>query len=86
MRKALGLIEDERLVTRRQGCGTFVNDQACDALASRFCNIRGVDGEPVAGQVEAAERSQRPPPTKLSGCDRNWGCRMGLPHPSGSPA
>ena len=55
MRKALDLIEGERLVTRRQGRGTFVNDQASDELAIRFSNIRGADGERIVAQVEAGE-------------------------------
>ena len=53
MRKALDLMEGERLVTRRQGRGTFVNDQASDELAIRFSNIRGADGERIVPQVEA---------------------------------
>jgi GntR family transcriptional regulator len=55
MRKALDLIEGERLVTRRQGRGTFVNDQATHELAIRFSNIRGANGERIAGDVQAAE-------------------------------
>jgi GntR family transcriptional regulator len=58
MRKALGRMEDERLVTRRQGRGTFVNDQAAHEFAFRFSNIRGADGERIAGQVESAEVSE----------------------------
>jgi GntR family transcriptional regulator len=55
MRKALDLMEHERLVTRRQGRGTFVNDQGADELAIRFTNIRGADGERISGQVKSAE-------------------------------
>jgi GntR family transcriptional regulator len=50
MRKALDLMEAERLITRRQGRGTFVNDQTAPDLASRFCNIRTVAGRPVERQ------------------------------------
>ena len=50
MRKALDLMESERLVTRRQGRGTFVNDQTADGLAARFCNIRALDGRRVVAQ------------------------------------
>jgi len=57
-RKALDLIESERLVTRRQGRGTFVNDQASEGLAIRFSNIRGADGERIVGQVEAGEATE----------------------------
>ena len=66
MRKALDLMEAERLVTRRQGRGTFVNDQTADESAARFCNIRALDGRRVAaqfrevwmaeGQADATER------------------------------
>ncbi|HET7156811.1 MAG TPA: GntR family transcriptional regulator, partial [Hyphomicrobiaceae bacterium] len=52
MRKALDLLEAERLLTRRQGRGTFVNDQASEELAVRYSNIRGKDGAHVVGEVE----------------------------------
>ena len=55
MRKALDLMEGEHLLTRRQGRGTFVNDQASDAMAMRFSNIRSKDGERVAGRVKTSE-------------------------------
>lgn len=55
MRKALDLMEGQRLVTRQQGRGTFVNDQASDELAARFSNIRRASGERISGQVESAE-------------------------------
>ena len=51
MRKALDLMEGERLLTRRQGRGTFVNDQSSDELAVRFSNIRASDGERVTGEI-----------------------------------
>jgi len=49
VRKALDLLEAEHIVTRRQGRGTFVNDQTVDQLASRFSNIRALDGRRIAG-------------------------------------
>ena len=55
MRKALDLLEQERLITRRQGRGTFVNDQSSDELAFRFINIRGANGERIVGDVKSAE-------------------------------
>ena len=55
MRKALDLMEAERLLTRRQGRGTFVNDQSSDELAARISNIRGPDGKRVCGQIKSAE-------------------------------
>jgi len=53
MRKALDLMEGEHLLTRRQGRGTFVNDQASDELAVRFNNLRGPDGERILAQVKS---------------------------------
>jgi len=55
MRKALDLMEAERLLTRRQGRGTFVNDQSSDELAARFNNLRGADGSRVNGEIKAME-------------------------------
>src|SRR3990170_2132795 len=55
MRKALDLLESERLVTRRQGRGTFVNDQSAGELAHRFMNICGPDGERLIGEVASVE-------------------------------
>ena len=40
MRKALELLEAEHLVTRRQGRGTFVNDQASEQLAHLEFRVR----------------------------------------------
>jgi GntR family transcriptional regulator len=54
MRKALDLMEAERLLSRRQGRGTFVNDQASDELAARFNNLRAPDGSRVCGDVKSA--------------------------------
>jgi GntR family transcriptional regulator len=51
MRKALDLMETEHLVTRRQGRGTFINDQTSDDLAVRLCNLRSSDGHRVAGEL-----------------------------------
>jgi GntR family transcriptional regulator len=60
MRKALDLMETEQLVTRRQGRGTFVNDQTARDLAWRFCNIRTLNGSRVEGQfsVDKIEETQ----------------------------
>ncbi len=52
MRKALDLLEDEHLVTRRQGRGTFVNDQSSEELAVRFCNVRKADGRKIVSQFK----------------------------------
>lgn len=54
MRKALDLLEAEHFLTRRQGRGTFVNDQSSGEMAFRFNNIRGPDGEHLIGGGESA--------------------------------
>jgi GntR family transcriptional regulator len=58
MRKALDMMEGERLLTRRQGRGTFVNDQSSDELAVRYSNIRTADGERITGEVGLVSISQ----------------------------
>jgi GntR family transcriptional regulator len=55
MRKALDLLEGQHLVTRRQGRGTFVNDQGSEELTNRFRSIRGADDEPITAQIRSAE-------------------------------
>jgi GntR family transcriptional regulator len=52
IRKALDLLEKEHVLTRKQGRGTFVNDQGSDELATRFCNIVSAGREPIATRVE----------------------------------
>jgi len=52
MRKALDLAEAERLLTRRQGRGTFVNDQSSQEYAVRYSNVRSRDGKRIDGEVE----------------------------------
>jgi GntR family transcriptional regulator len=51
VRKALELLEAQKLVTRRQGRGTFVNDPASDEMGCRFLRLRTADGETVSGEV-----------------------------------
>ena len=55
MRKALDLMEAERLLTRRQGRGTFVNDHASHELSGRFSNLRASDGSRICGEIKSAE-------------------------------
>jgi GntR family transcriptional regulator len=55
VRKSLKLMEEQGLLVRRQGRGSFVNDQSSDAVAARYCCIRTNDGEPVAGNVRAED-------------------------------
>lgn len=45
VRKALELMEAQRLIIRRQGRGTFVSDQTSEDHAARFCRFRGASGE-----------------------------------------
>ena len=55
VRKALELMEAQRVIRRRQGRGTFVNDQTSAELVARFSNFRGPDGEMVNGSVASVE-------------------------------
>ena len=52
MRKALDLAEAERLVTRRQGRGTFVTDPTSDDQVERYNSIRGRDGKRTGKEIE----------------------------------
>lgn len=52
MRKALDLLEVERLLTRRQGRGTFVNDQSSAELAVRYSNVREESGAHAGNEVD----------------------------------
>jgi GntR family transcriptional regulator len=55
VRKALDEMEGERLISRRQGRGTFVIDQTTDECASRFSNIHTPEGIRISGEVESCE-------------------------------
>jgi GntR family transcriptional regulator len=55
VRKALDEMEGERLISRRQGRGTFVIDQTSDECAIRFSNIRDPDGIRIVGEVLSCE-------------------------------
>lgn len=68
VRKALDLMELERIVTRRQGRGTFVNDFASSetpVLFSTFCNYEGQaisglkQGKSVSRVAASAEEAAR---------------------------
>ncbi len=58
VRKALELLETQKLVTRRQGRGTFVNDPASDESVCRFIRFRTVDGETLGGEVTSQTISE----------------------------
>jgi len=55
VRKALDEMESERLISRRQGRGTFVIDQSSDECAIRFSNIRDPDGLRISGEIGSCE-------------------------------
>ena len=57
-RKALDLLEAQRLLTRRQGRGTFVNDQSSAELAVRYSNIRERDGTRIGDEVHMLDISE----------------------------
>ena len=58
MRKALDLLESQRVLTRRQGRGTFINDQNSAEMAQRYNKLRGPDGRPVLGEPEVGPISE----------------------------
>lgn len=55
VRKALDVMEQEHLITRRQGRGTFVNDHTSDDLVTRFNRIFDQDGSPLAMEILKSE-------------------------------
>ncbi|HJU30461.1 MAG TPA: GntR family transcriptional regulator, partial [Hyphomicrobiaceae bacterium] len=55
VRKALDLLESERLVTRRQGRGTFVNDLASQEQTIRFSHFYTGAGTRIGGVIELRE-------------------------------
>jgi len=60
MRKALDLLEDQRVVTRSQGRGTYVNDHCSAALVARFWRISAPDGKPMNGDAKTIEIVEAP--------------------------
>jgi GntR family transcriptional regulator len=60
VRKALDLLEGERVLSRKHGRGTFVNAQTSDALASRFASIRAPDGKPIEGDAKTIDVVEAP--------------------------
>jgi GntR family transcriptional regulator len=51
LRKALGVLESEQIITREPGRGTFVRDHQAGGALGRFNPIRGADGAPLRGDV-----------------------------------
>ncbi|KAB2920377.1 MAG: GntR family transcriptional regulator [Hyphomicrobiaceae bacterium] len=58
MRKALDILEAERVVSRRQGRGTFVSDQASGEMRFRFESMRTESGEWVSCTFKDIEVSE----------------------------
>jgi len=52
LRKALGVLEAERIIVREPGRGTFVWSRQPGRTHSRFDPIRAADGGPLAGAVQ----------------------------------
>src|SRR6476619_8336321 len=55
LRKALGVLEAEKLIIREPGRGTFVNSYREGVSVSRFNPIRAADGGPVLGDVKTGK-------------------------------
>jgi GntR family transcriptional regulator len=55
VRKALDVMEQEHLITRRQGRGTFVNDQTSDDLATRFNRLCTSSGNGLSLDILKSE-------------------------------
>jgi GntR family transcriptional regulator len=51
VRKALDTLEAEKIVTRKQGQGTFVVDHATEEMAIRFSNLYDDNGNRIAGTI-----------------------------------
>ena len=75
MRKALDLLETERVLSRKQGRGTFVNDHSSISLASRFWKISASDGTPITGDTKTIEIVEAP-------ASEEEGLRLRIAHPS----
>ena len=58
MRRALDFMQEEHLIARRPGRGTFVNDPASDGLLNRFSKICDADGKPLIGRVETTNLTE----------------------------
>jgi GntR family transcriptional regulator len=55
VRKALQMMEMDRLIVRQQGRGTFVSDPRSEELAARFTMLHDPDGKRVCGQLKSSE-------------------------------
>jgi GntR family transcriptional regulator len=60
VRKALDTLEAERVVARRQGKGTFVNDSSAEGASWRYNNIRDKDNRGIVGSIGASDLTMGP--------------------------
>jgi GntR family transcriptional regulator len=60
VRRALEEMENEHLIYRRQGRGTFVADHTSEDLAIRYTNIRTSTGVRISGQVVGSTATKGP--------------------------
>lgn len=60
VRKALDLMEVERIVTRRQGRGTFVNDYASAETTFPFSMFHNFEGQRISGRKRARAITRAP--------------------------
>jgi len=60
VRKALDLLERERVVIRKQGRGTFVTDFESQDIASRFTHLCSPEGKPIAASISATPPREAP--------------------------
>jgi GntR family transcriptional regulator len=60
VRKALQLMEEDGLVVRRQGRGTFVSDPGSAERSARFVRLHGGNGACIRGQVTSVEITRAP--------------------------
>lgn len=70
VRKALDLMETERIITRRQGRGTFVNDYSQQPLL--FSSFAGRDGKPLTAD-------KRPKSLERGVASQETAFRLGIP-------
>jgi GntR family transcriptional regulator len=55
LRKALGVLENEQLIVREPGRGTFVRSRQTGRALDRFDPMRGADGIPLRGRVKSGK-------------------------------
>lgn len=55
LRKAMGVLENEQLIVREPGRGTFVRSRQAGRELDRFNPIRGADGAPFRGEAKTGK-------------------------------